>query len=158
MKSKIAIALAILGVSGCSSVDVTSSQSPAFDGYEKAYSVNKYVNDLRYARGDRGVRYVDRPRYYIPLELMREGGEGNCLDFAIMKCSLMSKEVEPSRLSIWAYKRYTGIGHAVCVIDGKYALDWKNAPISFTKSALGADMKEPELREYNAIGFDWKGK
>lgn len=147
------LAALMLVTSACSTMSMKEAEAPRFAGYTAAHNTNMVVNRMK-ANGV--IRYADRPKGYIPLRVIGAGDTGNCLDFAVLKCSLMAKQVDPSRLSIWAFKRYTGQGHAVCVIDGKYAMDWHDAPINFTPAALGADTNDNQLRQYNVIGVDWK--
>lgn len=147
----VCMAILVFMLTGCASLEYQAA--PNFEGYQSAYKVNMSVNTAK----DTGeLKYMDRPKGYIPLSVMKSGDAGNCLDFAVLKCAMLSKEIDPKRLSIWAFKRYTGAGHAVCVVDGKYALDWRDAPINFTPASLGADMGDTQLREYNVIGVEWK--
>jgi len=38
----------------------------------------------------------------------------------------------PERLKLLKFTRYDGKGHAVCVIDSKFAMDWKDDLVTAT--------------------------
>lgn len=139
--------LAALTLVGCAAQSVTY-----FDGYDQAYIANRVVNT---AEATGAIGYIDRPKGYQPTKILKIGDAGNCLDFAVLKCHMLAQTLNPDRLSIWAYRRWDGVGHAVCVIDGKYAIDWKPAPLNFTPTAMGM-AKANQLREYPVTSVDWK--
>ncbi|WP_394085731.1 transglutaminase domain-containing protein [Roseixanthobacter finlandensis] len=114
-----------------------------FKGYDTAVSINAEVSASR--------NYTPRiAKWYRPWRVIKPGEPGNCLDYAVLKCAMLRKAgFDASRLSLVAFPRWDGIGHAVCVIDGAWAMDWKNYPISATKAGLGA-LDEPIPVEVNA--------
>lgn len=117
------LVLAALLLTGC---------TPAFEGYEEAFEVNRLLNAKRV------YRYADMPAGHQP-KVMQPGESGNCADFAITKCAMLVKEgFAPDRLSLLKFVRKDGQGHAVCVVDGKWALDWSDHAVPVTRKDLNA--------------------
>ena len=109
------------------------AQAEPFDGYDKAVAINSSVNSMT------EYTYEKRLKYYVPFEIMKPGGKGNCGDFAVLKChKLVEAGFTPARLSLIQYKLWDGQGHAVCVVDGKWAMDWTDQPVHVDKASLGA--------------------
>ena len=109
-----------------------------FEGYDKAALVNRSVNsklDYTYDDDHRGTARIMQP-----------GESGRCGDFALTKCKLLvDAGFSPSRLSFIWYERdptYSNPAttHAVCVVDGKWALDFhaNGYPFLATKENLNA--------------------
>ena len=61
----------LIALAGCAS-------TPDFAGYDTAVYINKMVNSKT------TYRYADRPKGYLPTEVMKPGGSGNCADFAVV--------------------------------------------------------------------------
>lgn len=103
--------LGLLALAGCASVQ-------QYPGADLADNINSDVNTLW------DYHYADQPKGHKG-QVMSKGDSGNCYDFAVTKCALLSHAgISSDRLSIWAYNRPDGVGHAVCVIDQKYPMDW----------------------------------
>lgn len=103
-----------------------------FPGYETAYAINADVNASRV--------YTERlAKYYRPWRVIERGEPGNCLDYAVLKCAELRKAgFSSDRLELLAFTQWNGEGHALCVIDGKWGMDWKARPVLATRSALDA--------------------
>jgi hypothetical protein len=119
------VILAVLLLTGCAS-------TPAFAGYQDAVEVNRYLN------AKRDFKYTERPQSQPP-KVMKPGDVGNCEDFAVTKCALLlERGFDPSRLSFRKFLNHKGVGHSVCVVDQKWALDWKPYPVLATREGLRA--------------------
>lgn len=103
-----------------------------FEGYHTAYTINSGVNASRV--------YTERiAKYYRPWRVIKRGEPGNCLDYAVLKCAELHKAgFSSERLSLVAFTRWDGEGHALCVIDGKWGMDWRDMPIVATRDAMDA--------------------
>jgi len=123
------------------------SVTPQFEGWETAVAVNQNTNsEVDYS-------YSDRPKGYTPTAAMEKGGSGNCADFAVTKCQLLvDAGFAQSRLSMSKFINKDGIGHAVCVVDGMWALDWYDYPVALTQRDL---MAKSNIHPY-LPNFKWR--
>lgn len=141
---KIIPLFAALALAGCAT-------TYGFPGEDVAATINAQVN----SKVD--YHYKDQPQNYTPTEVMKPGGSGNCADFAVLKCAMLAKNgFSPSRLSLVKFMRWDGVGHAVCVVDGKYALDWATYPVEATPAGLGVKHGRNIVAYTPAV--NWKGQ
>lgn len=126
-----------------------SSTKIDFPDYAKAYEINNAINSKR------DYTYADMPKGYSPNKVMSVGDSGNCADFAVLKCvKLIEAGIDPKRLTLHKFLRKSGVGHAVCVIDKKWAMDWGWDLSPFTPEGIGA-MKYTPIFPYTP-NVDWK--
>ena len=106
--------LAALLLTGCAS-------SAPFVGYEDALEVNRIAKQQ--------FSYAPRPAGQAS-RAMKPGDKGDCADHAVTKCAMMlERGFKRERLSFARFDNRNGIPHAVCVVDGRWALDWKPYPV-----------------------------
>jgi len=117
-----------------------------FDGYHEAMRINAEVN----------ASHVYTPRiarWYRPWRIIGRGEPGNCLDYAVLKCAELRKAgFNSERLDLLAFTRWNGEGHALCVIDGKWGMDWKDRPVLATHEALQSSSPFVPVR----VTVDWR--
>lgn len=124
-----------------------STPTHAYD--QAAERINRDVNSRR------EFTYAEKPKGYNPTRPMEAGESGNCADFAVTKCvRLVQAGYSPSRLSFYAFTRRDGADHAVCVLDGEWALDWDDNLTPLHRDNLKAatmiiDYRPPiDLKDY----------
>lgn len=128
--NKSLISLAII-LAGCS--------TPSFDGYDTALQINSQINRQRYGYDNPNAMTYDW-NHNQPAKVMLVGDAGKCGDFALTKCNwLKNAGFDKNRLSLVWYKLPQGSSHALCVIDGKWAMDWQNHPRPIADWEFGAE-------------------